>query len=140
MRTGRLWAPAALRSVFAFEVIAFVAIGVGLDGARHEATVAHQEVWMTLAVLGVVLSGAGNGWMLMLARRSVARRRRRLLGSEPPAPPAVATERPDVFVAAQNMTLYHRANCLLAVGKGGATASRTAHGRAGRRPCDWCRP
>jgi hypothetical protein len=71
-------------------------------------------------------------------RRLINLRRALLLGTAPPpaAARAVATD----LVAGPTGKWFHRADCLLADGRGWTTSSRAQHESAGRHACPGCRP
>lgn len=125
------------RSDVAVQMVALSLLGLAPGVARQQASVADQEPWISVAVVGAIISGAGNGVRLVRGRRAVAGRRRRLLGAEPPAPSLIQFDRLPL-VTGPTMTLYHRADCPLVAGK--ATNPLSLRDHSGRRPCDWCRP
>lgn len=135
----RLWRSATVSVVIAAGV-ALVVCFWSYRGARAEAVVADQAGWLALSVTAAVISGLGNGWFLLARRRAIAVRRNQLLGTDRPAwtgPPEVAAT---ALVSGRGMTRYHRPGCSLVAGKSVGAVGRDAHERAGRRPCDWCRP
>ncbi|HVW32123.1 MAG TPA: hypothetical protein VHL53_06255, partial [Acidimicrobiia bacterium] len=106
-----------------------------------------QIPWLDLAVSGLLLAGLGNVLWLSAGRRSVADLRVALLpagfglaAGADRADDAGPRQRRNEPVAADGMTRYHRADCLLAAGKPAVAASRPAHEAAGRAPCGTCRP
>lgn len=136
----------------------------GLGRARD------QLAWLNLGVLGLVVAGGANGlWLargrrvVVLARVAVLPRppRMELSGSANGRVPtsngrvSVGGNRPAVrragpssraartvggLVSGEAMSFYHRAGCLLVTGKQVGGAGRAEHERAGRRPCEVCRP
>lgn len=132
------WTVGQLLPPLAAQVAGLAVLGVAFAVARQQATVPAQEGWATLAVLGAILSGAGNGWLLLAGRRAVAGRRQRLFGAvsagtADPPPAWSGTER----VTAAGMTRYHRPDCTLVAGKT-VLAVNSGDCDAGLSPCDWC--
>jgi hypothetical protein len=111
-----------------------------------------QVVWVSVGVLGVVVSGTGNVVWLLSAWRAVGERHAALalriqvndhdLEAEATdqAPPIIAPTRDRVVVAGPKVTRYHRANCILVQGKRVGAAESEAHQAAGLEPCGVCRP
>lgn len=108
----------------------------------------HQQMgWLNLSVVGLVLAAAVNAWWIARGRRVVLLARQVTLPY--PAVPRVPAHhtngsngraRPDGFVAANSMTRYHRASCMLVLGKQVQVATRETHERAGRHGCEVCEP
>jgi hypothetical protein len=115
----------------------------GWWGASHTATVSHQMPWAGLAVAGLVVGQFGAAWMVVAGRVALRRRHGTMAGRLVLVAASVAATRPvgdDVAVAGERMTRYHRPTCPAVGGKATATAPVEVHRRAGRRPCDLCRP
>lgn len=94
---------------------------------------------LNVAVLGVLVAGAGQALWFLGGRRAVDHRRRVLLGDDAfltvrSAPAADG----DSFVGGES--LYHRPECPMAAGRAWSPASRTEQEQAGREPCGWCEP
>jgi hypothetical protein len=97
-----------------------------------------QLIFVTLALLGMLVGLAGvTGW-LVRGRRILSARRGVLLGTAPPAAAigAMATE----LVAGPQGKWFHRADCLLVDGRNWPASPRAAHESAGRNACPGCRP
>jgi hypothetical protein len=106
--------------------------------AAGRADAGDQLVYVTVAVLGVVVGlAAVIGWVVR-GRRLISTRRALLLGSPPPpkAEAAFAAE----LVAATTGKWFHRADCLLAHGRDWSAAPRAEHEQADRQACPGCRP
>jgi hypothetical protein len=129
--------------------VAIVLLGVGgltasagWWGASHTPTVPHQVPWAGLAVAGLVVGQFGMAWVVVAGRLAL-RRRHGAMAAHPGL--ATATETASslsdaMVVASERMTRYHRPACPAVAGKAVVAAPLDAHRRAGRRPCDLCRP
>jgi hypothetical protein len=106
-----------------------------------------QILWLDVGIVGVIVAGAGNVLWLLTGRRGVGELRRALTPAlmarfaEPSAEaaPAVPATDPGQLVAGADMTRYHRADCLLVVGKEVRLAPEETHYARGRRACQVCR-
>jgi hypothetical protein len=102
--------------------------------------------WFNLCLAGLVVAGVGNGLWLLRARQAVTLARVSVLGQ--PRPVEVTTvpafgpseNGHAVLVAAPGLLRFHRPGCALVAGKQVGVASRVAHERAGRMPCEVCEP
>ena len=109
--------------------------------AAGRADAGDQLVFVALALLGALIGLGGVGVWTVHGRRLIGARRGLLLGT-PPAPPgplswaAHAVE----LVAGPQGKWFHRADCLLADGRGWAASPRAKHESAGRKACPGCRP
>jgi hypothetical protein len=104
-----------------------------------------QITWMFVAILGIVVIGAGNFLWLLAGRRAVGARRRTLLeGLEALDADVLAsgtdTTRDDapIYLTIAGSTRYHLPSCLLVRGK--AASSVDPKKRRGAKPCEMCRP
>ena len=106
--------------------------------AAGRADAGDQLAFVTLAVAGTMIGVAGAVVWTAHGRRLINLRRALLLGTAPPpaADRAMATD----LVAGPTGKWFHRADCLLAEGRGWEPSPRPQHERAGRRPCPGCRP
>lgn len=94
---------------------------------------------LNVAVLGVLLAGAGQLSWFHRGRRAVDTRRRVLLGDDAtPALTPVQVVDLDSFVGSER--LYHRAECPMAADRDWPATSRAEQETAGRVPCGWCEP
>ena len=98
-----------------------------------------------LGVLGAFLPGMAAGQWVLRGHQAVRQRAAdHTLWLEialgPGGPRDAADSGPDRFVSAPAMTRYHRPGCLAAAGKPFTLDARAGHERAGRRPCEMCRP
>lgn len=106
--------------------------------AAGRADAGDQLVFVSLALIGALIGVAAViGWVIR-GRRAIGIRRALLLGT-PPAPKA-ETARSAELVAAPTGKWFHRADCLLAYGRGWPSAPRAAHEKIGRLSCPGCRP
>jgi hypothetical protein len=141
--TGSPWTPNDLLVTTGLVSVgvAFAVLGWSLASAR--AAVTDQVGLASLALVGVALAFVGQAVWLLRGRRAVGDRINHLLGP-PPAAPANTTvgvrEQSNELVAATGLRLYHRRTCLLVPAAGCRKAARSAHEKAGRRPCGVCRP
>ena len=106
--------------------------------AAGRADAGDQLVYVTVALIGALVGlAAVIGWVVR-GRRLISARRVLLLGSPPPAKAeaAFATE----LVAGATGKWFHRADCLLALGRDWSAAPRAEHEQAGRQSCPGCRP
>ena len=106
--------------------------------AAGRADAGDQLVFVSLAVVGTLLGAIGAALWTAHGRRLINLRRALLLGTAPPpaAVGAVAT----ALVAGPSGKWFHRADCLLAEGRGWPTSSRAQHESAGRHACPGCKP
>jgi hypothetical protein len=106
--------------------------------AAGRADAGDQLVYVTVALIGALVGlAAVIGWVVR-GRRLISARRGLLLGSppEPKSEAAFATE----LVAGATGKWFHRADCLLALGRDWNPAPRAEHEQAGRQSCPGCRP
>jgi hypothetical protein len=124
-------------------LVGLLAVGAGLVVAAWffaagRADAGDQLVFVSLALVGTMVGTAGAvGWTVR-GRRLINVRRSRLLGTAPP--PAADGAAATALVAGPNGKWFHRADCLLALGRGWPTAARAQHERAGRLACPGCKP
>jgi hypothetical protein len=88
---------------------------------------------------GLALLGPGNGRVAAGNGRVASPRVRRPMGRTGPAALGEYAGA-EGLVAGRAMSFYHRADCLLVSGKEVTVRRRGDHARAGRRPCEVCRP
>lgn len=127
-----------------------LAIAFGWYLAAGDGRYTRQVGPLDLAILGLILAGAANVWVLLVARRTIGVRRRLLVGEAAPRvarpTPARASGGPvvasagELFVGQPGLKRYHRADCPMARGKGWPAAGRGEHERQGLEPCQVCRP
>jgi hypothetical protein len=125
---------------------AVVAVGclvwaIGWWRVAYEPAFRAQIATFDLALVGVVLAGAGQLVWFLGGRRAVDQRRRALLGDDAvpvtePAPRTVSGE--DSFAGTQR--LYHRLSCPLVIDRGWSPETRADHEYAGRSACGVCAP
>ena len=129
-------------------LVLLVALGAGVvvgswffAGGRNDP--GDQLVFVSLAVMGIVLEVSGvSGWIVE-GRRSVRRFRRELLGgvtftTDPAAAPVGILSSVEL-VARPDGRWIHRADCPMAKGRGWETVPSVDQPE-GRRPCPACRP
>lgn len=120
-----------------------LAIAVGWIGSSGTAALGSQYGWLSLAVAGLALTGAGNCLWLLGARRAIRGRRRVLVATlaVQRAPATTAGPADEALLVSTNeMRRFHRPGCELAAGKDTRSAPLAVHVRAGRRPCGVCDP
>jgi hypothetical protein len=101
-----------------------------------------QVPGINLAIAALCLSAVGHGLWFLQGRRAVGLLRAELLPSTllMKERTAASTRDEALPVAAPEMILYHRADCLLVAGKRVAPATVADHQRAGRAECGVCQP
>jgi len=114
-------------------------------GSSGQTTASDQIQWLNLGVLGAFLPGMAAGQWVLRGHQAVRHRAadhtlwlETALGPDRPRNATDAGQ--ERFVSAPAMTRYHRPGCLAAAGKPCTLDARAAHERAGRRPCEMCRP
>ncbi len=130
-----------------------VAVVLGWWGTAGEAVVGDQYRWVSLAAVGLVLSGAVSAAWLMAGRRAVGVRCRHtvpvpeegdrapVVDLRPlPAASAAVGQNGSRPVSADGMRYFHRPDCPLARGKAVAGAERAEHEQLGRTACEVCVP
>jgi hypothetical protein len=92
---------------------------------------------MNLAVVGVLLVGAGQASWFLAGRRAVGARRRALLGATAkPSPVAVVAG--DLFAGGEQF--FHQLDCAMVTDRGWMPTTRTDQELSGRTPCGVCAP
>ncbi len=115
-----------------------VLVGLSWFFAAGRPDAGDQLVFVSLALVGVVVgSAAVVGW-LVRGRRFLSARRGLLLGTAPPE--AATAARAEELVAGPGGRWFHRADCLLVDGRGWTASPRREHESAGRLACPGCRP
>ena len=122
-----------------------VLLSIAWFGSSGQTAAADQMRWLNLGVLGAFLPGMAAGQWVLRGHQAVRQRAAdHTLWLEialgPDGPRDAADSGPDRFVSAPAMTRYHRPGCLAAAGKPFTLDARAGHERAGRRPCEMCRP
>lgn len=140
------WQVSDLVVLYAGSLVGLVLVLFGWYGASGTARLSTQLAWVNAATGGAIVAGTANAVWLLAGHRAVRGRERRLLAHDdamvPTAPvqDSGAVPSAEELVAAPAMTRYHRTTCPLAAGKPVTCATRAAHERAARRPCEACRP
>ncbi len=111
---------------------------VGWWQVAHGVAMDEQIVPLNVAVIGLILVGAGQAWFFLRGRRTIRSRRSALLAvyrSRPVARPerAVAV---DGFVGGPRF--FHRPDCAMTSGRSWVLAARAEQEQAGRTPCGVC--
>jgi len=116
---------------------------IGWYQVASKASSDEQTTPLNLAIVGVLLAGAGQLSWILDGRRAVGRRRRRLIG-DGHVPSAVAKLGTDPELTEVSLVggrrYYHRPGCALAAGRDLETAARGEHEAAGRSACGVCAP
>jgi hypothetical protein len=110
------------------------------------ATYESQMDALGIGILGVVLAGFGTLFWIVAGRRAVAERVTWLLTARVEVRGSIRAtgeaSRPAIdhglFVAGNESTFFHVAECGLARGRGWQPAHRNLHEQAGRLPCGVC--
>jgi hypothetical protein len=137
------WTLGDLMILYACTFVGLLLVGIAWYGASSSVAVSAQVRWANLAVGGLILLGAGQLAWLLTGRRAVGELRRHVLRQArsdavvEQAPVAHAAEN-GRFVAAKNMTRYHRPACLLVAGKKVEAGAETKLQKRGLRPCGVC--
>lgn len=97
------------------------------------------------AAAGVLVAQLGFGLVVLRGRRALGRRLGVGLTRNEPAGAVTADGQAALrtttgFVAAPDMTRYHRDSCAFVAGKAVVPAATAEHEQAGRRPCGVCLP
>lgn len=98
-----------------------------------------QIVPLNLAIVGLVLAGAGQAAWFLTGRRAVRRLRDALLGtSVKPALHSLAHAHRDLVAGGERF--FHRLDCALLTGRHWSPQTRESQMAAGRVPCGVCTP
>lgn len=135
---GPLWSRRDAVLLATLLAVGAVLVGLSWFFAAGRADAGDQLVFVALALLGALLGFGGVGVWTIHGRRLIGARRGLLLGTAPPAP-TVAAHAAEL-VAGPTGKWFHRADCLLADGRGWAASPRAKHESAGRKACPGCRP
>jgi hypothetical protein len=144
------WRPGDATRLFLFNALGGFVLLLGWVGISGTARLSHQFAWLSLAIVGFLAAGVGNGIWLLSGRRTIGRRMQTLLdldalgenvGSVPPVSTArVRPVDPMVFVAPDAATRFHRADCMLVRSKQVHEGGRDEHRRNGLVACEICQP
>ncbi|GAA0612171.1 hypothetical protein GCM10009547_12750 [Sporichthya brevicatena] len=112
---------------------------VGWWEVSDRPTMESQISALNVAVLGMLVIGAGQALWFLRGRRAVHDRRRRLLGADAaPRQATIAVAEEDRFAGSERF--YHRLDCAMVDERNWSPSPRAAHERAGRTPCGVCAP
>ena len=132
-----LWSRRSTLLLAVFDSIGLAAIALGWFGTGTR-QVSTQVAWVNVAIAGLALSAAANGWWLLSGRRRIGQEMAELFSgrrrSRQPATPG-----PELVSGAE-MRLFHRSDCMFIMDKKVAPASRAAHQAEGLQPCAVCEP
>lgn len=146
------WRPADATRLFLLNGVGAFVVLLAWVGCGGTARLSHQFAWTSLGVVGFLTAAVGNGLWLLTGRRMVGVRLRQLLPLEAEldmtepgsrAVPATAdplTYDPELLVAAEGGSRYHRPDCVLVRGKELETGSRSSFFDSPRTPCEVCEP
>jgi len=140
------WRLGDLLALYAALAVAATMLFISWWETSGTARQSDQFMWVNVGVAGTVVFGAGAAVWLLTGRRAIGERRLALLPDVADAlrvTPAVSGEEsePDQrLVATSSMKHYHRAGCVLAIGKPVQVLSEAGHRGEGRHPCGVCRP
>jgi hypothetical protein len=140
----RPWSAGDVRRAVAGNALGFGCIAAGWMAAARNVTLATQSKWAVLSVAGLMVAGVANAIFLRRGRRAVGSRSGRFMmtdGSrQGPAPAVPGVIASGGLVAGAGLTMYHRPDCRLVIGKAVQAGDRAVHQEAGRQPCEVCRP
>jgi hypothetical protein len=140
------WQPGDLVTLYVATVSGLLLVFLAwleTSGAVH---LRSQVRWTNVGVAGVIVLGAGNLLWLLRGRRAIGELRAfvlpRVVVETPTSatPPMLAPRVAPALVSGSSMTRFHRADCVLVVGKDVVAASESTHRRRGRTPCGVCQP
>lgn len=142
--SGPLWGYRSLIGLVATAVAGAVLLEVAWVGASGQRQAGDQIPWVNLGVLAVLLPVVASRRFVVAGRRSLGRRLAAVVAEIEPAMVDLAQDSGDgglePLVAGPATSRYHRAACVLAQHKPFTPAERSVHERAGRGPCEMCRP
>lgn len=130
------------RGADAVKAAGLIALGailwaIGWYEVSDRAAMADQIPPMNLAVVGVLIIGAGQASWFLAGRRAVGLRRRALLGAEA-KPGVTAKVSPDLFAGTERF--FHRLDCAMVSDRAWTPTPRAAHEAQGRTACGVCAP
>ncbi len=118
--------------------VGVLVLSAGWWEVSDRASMESQIPAFNIAVLGLVLIGAGQGLWFLRGRRACSDRRRLLLGADAAPVRSAVVEDVDSFPGTERF--YHRPECAMASDRSWTPTSRAAHEQAGRTPCGVCAP
>jgi hypothetical protein len=134
------WRPDDVTRLLLVQLAGVAMMAASWFEASGQLTVRGQLTWLNLGLVGLLVSGVGNGIWLLQGRRNVGTVRALLLPDPVPQPAAAAvsglteTASERVVVTDAGATMYHRPGCQLIEGK--PTETRAA--RHDQVPCQVC--
>jgi hypothetical protein len=141
------WQAGDLIAVAVTNVVAVGLLLAAAYGVRQTIEPERSVVFLNLAAVGLVVALAGNATFLLSGMRQVAGLRTALLEGYSEAAAAPSAPRSPLsadeagapgLVSGPSMTRYHLSDCPAVQGKEVKAESRSAHRKAGRRPCGLC--
>lgn len=145
VRALRPWTAPLLSRLITFNVIGFMLVAMSWYQVSGEVAVRDQLAWFNVGVVGLIVSGIGNGSWLLSGRSHIGRARMMVLPPRAKSASSgwdarLAEDLENRPVAGLAMTRYHRPSCPMVAGKQTTATTRRAHERAGRTPCELCEP
>lgn len=145
------WASEHIERLVTWNLVGLGLVAIGTRQAIQAESISSVLGWLNLAVVGLVISGAGNGSWLLRGRQSVTVQRHELLPGAVDALRARSRSSassddlgddtaPSGLVAAADAAHYHHAWCIFVSRRDVVSVDRAAHEVAGRRPCGVCEP
>lgn len=119
-------------------VIGAIVWFVGWYQVSERAAMDEQIAPMNLAIVGLLIIGAGQASWFLAGRRAVGARRRVLLGATAKPSPVTLVAVSDLFAGRER--LYHRLDCAMLTDRDWAPMPSAAHELQGRTPCGVCKP
>jgi hypothetical protein len=113
---------------------------IGWWEVSDRASMDRQIAPMNIAVVGLIVFGAGQASWYLAGRRAVGRRRRTLLGLDTRRPVTVVSTSTVDGLFLGGGRFFHRPECAMITDRGWVPQPRAAHERAGRVPCGVCKP
>ena len=139
------WALRDARALFFMTCGGLGALFLSWWAASGTGKLNRQITWMVVAILGIIVIGAGNFLWLLAGRRAVGVRRRRLLeglealdaGALVAGAEGASADVP-MYVTVPGSARYHLPSCLLVRGKSASPVEGKK--RRAAKPCEMCRP
>jgi hypothetical protein len=131
--------------------VAVAVIVIAWWGSATTTALGRETMWLEVAVGALLLASAADiGW-LVTEGRAVSERRAVLreilmrvvepfVGSTRSAAHVRIDDGSTALVSTDGLTMFHRDDCPMVVGRNVFAASRAAHESSARRACGMCRP
>lgn len=146
------WKPEDFVRLVSANAVGLILVFASWFQTTQAADVRGRLTWLNLALVGLVIAGAGNGMWLLRGRQVVGLARVAMLPQTSHAPGATAVFEPGANgsgpsangssfpVAVAGTAHYHRPSCMFVAGRDVTAASPRDHEREGRSPCGVCEP